>query len=487
MKTLIRYILLLFFTSVYLFAGKWGTPLILGERTIMPYIGDVDYDSLGNIYIETSYCNWVRPISKDTIFPITELSDGQVSYKYKVFDTGKGLADAKTPFTEFSENAYITRYENEILFVRNDSIYKIDTLIKDLSKPILKRIEYMGNDIWILHIMEFKENSNIIYRGFYIFNSSDFSIELKEFKNTGGFPYLDFTCFTAYRDSYWYLTEYPRTVARFDDNGYDNYFVLDSIHALDPDFGEVTSAFQSGSKILLGGENQKIYSFDMDTKLIALEEELSKIPSIIGKEQSNIDKYPYCLYASTGNKYGYDFRAVAYKEHLGGVSVKYSIYYRKDKETEFTKIELSDTTYYVLTGLHLPACKDGKLWIGVNYYPDGDHSKSYYTGVICFDPFGETDVIEGLPSIITLGAAPNPASSYTKVQFYLRPSTKDKANFKIYNYTGELIKTLDNSFDYDPNEAIATKRINVEDLNTGIYYLVIDNGSEKRTIGFAVE
>jgi hypothetical protein len=73
------------------------------------------------------------------------------------------------------------------------------------------------------------------------------------------------------------------------------------------------------------------------------------------------------------------------------------------------------------------------------------------------------------------------------VNFFLNPNYREKVKFEIYDYMGCKIKELDGSYSYNASEAFGSKQIDVEDISTGIYYLVIDNGSEKRSIGFAVE
>jgi hypothetical protein len=52
---------------------------------------------------------------------------------------------------------------------------------------------------------------------------------------------------------------------------------------------------------------------------------------------------------------------------------------------------------------------------------------------------------------------------------------------------GRKVKALDNTYSYDQRTAFGTKTIDVVGIETGAYYLVIDNGNEKRSIGFLVE
>jgi hypothetical protein len=128
------------------------------------------------------------------------------------------------------------------------------------------------------------------------------------------------------------------------------------------------------------------------------------------------------------------------------------------------------------------------MWFGVIIYPDGNQAAPAYRGIIAYDPFAtDTDVVESIPSLVTFNAIPNPAQTYTDVSFYLHPESKGKTSFSIYNYIGELVSKLDNNFEYDPTTAIALKRINTMDMKKGIYYLVIDNGIEKKSQGFVVE
>ncbi len=112
-----------------------------------------------------------------------------------------------------------------------------------------------------------------------------------------------------------------------------------------------------------------------------------------------------------------------------------------------------------------------------------ENGKTYYKAV---EYFPEGNSIEAFPTIVPINVYPNPATTYTNVKFYLKPSTRSKVKFKIYNYMGQLIKELDNEMEYDESTAFAIKRINTLNMKTGMYYLLVDNDSQKRLFGFAV-
>ncbi len=120
-------------------------------------------------------------------------------------------------------------------------------------------------------------------------------------------------------------------------------------------------------------------------------------------------------------------------------------------------------------------------WISGLCEVDG---KSYYKAMEYF-PDGTS--VEAFPTIVPIKVYPNPAKTYTNVKFYLKPSTRSKVKFDIYNYMGQVVKSLDKEFEYDEYRGFAIKRINTLGMKTGVYYLVVDNGVQKRMFGFAVE
>ncbi len=121
-------------------------------------------------------------------------------------------------------------------------------------------------------------------------------------------------------------------------------------------------------------------------------------------------------------------------------------------------------------------------WVlGPYVKPDSDTAY-----VICPYYPDETGV-EGLPTILAKQVYPNPSKVQTKVEFYVHPDRIDKLSFTIYNYMGEEIDRISTEIDYDYSSFYATKTIDATKYSTGIYYLLIDNGIEKRLVGFAIE
>jgi hypothetical protein len=92
-----------------------------------------------------------------------------------------------------------------------------------------------------------------------------------------------------------------------------------------------------------------------------------------------------------------------------------------------------------------------------------------------------------MPTVQATKIYPNPTKKTATVRFFLNPNFRDNVKFEIYDYMGRKVKSLDNTYSYDQRTAFGTKTIDVVGIETGAYYLVIDNGNEKRSIGFLVE
>lgn len=472
------------FAAAQIFAQQWGKPIVLGEWNKIPLLGAVVSDSSGNIYITTSYCNWIVPKDKDTVYPIRELKDHNRTYTYVVYQNKDGYKNITEPRIEFGANGYVTKYREEMLFVRNDSIYSLNEILKvdTISSPIFK---YLGDDKWIFQRRTMHANYSIEYHGFYIFDAKLMKIKHFPLSKTGGVPSNDFI--TQYDDSFWFFSYPDHSLTRFNDEGYEYYNIFDSIHKQTPDFKNIKTVARSGDKIYLAGKDSSEYSFDLATKSLKLEVVFDEEHLIYQLEKEKIEK---------SSKIHYFFLP----KWLGEISVhelslsydnepdasESIVYYSTGDNSELKKIQFDDTTEYV-RGKFFYVTNDGKLWFKIKYYRGGDRNQVFHEGVISFDPLADTTAVESMPTLIALKPAPNPAKTYTKIKFFIHPHTKDKAKFKIYNYSGVLIKELDNDFDYNSQTAIATKTIDVETLKTGVYYLIIDNGTEKRGVGFAVE
>lgn len=446
---------------------------------------DINYDSLGNIYVQTDYCNWVRPKDTDTLFPITELKDMNKSFTYKVYQDKDGWKNISNPKTEFGANGYVTQYFEKMLFVRNDSIYSLNEMISDDSINT-ETFKYIGNDKWIFGNRTQNSDYSIKYHGFYIFDAK--AMEVKHFstKETGGTQASAFI--HHYNNSFFYFC-YPNiAISKFDENGYTHFEVSDSIRKSNPNFLNTNFQEVIDNKIWIRGYDNSYYSFDMETYELKQEISFDEDYYIYQLEKGNLDNYKDVRYNIYKTKQDVNLHYVVYKTVVGQSSFYiHNYYFNTEAKPEPVKIQLKDTTEYMLDGI-LSITDDGKIWFKVKYYPGGNRDQIYQVGVISFDPLApDTDIIEAQPTVITGKPAPNPAKTFTTIEFYIHPHTKAKAEFKIYNYSGVLIKELDNDFDYNSQTAIARKRIDVESLKTGIYYLVIDNKTEKRAVGFAVE
>ena len=96
-------------------------------------------------------------------------------------------------------------------------------------------------------------------------------------------------------------------------------------------------------------------------------------------------------------------------------------------------------------------------------------------------PYWSVDPENPNTSIISLINYPNPFSTYTKISFSASKGIKH-SSIKIYNTKGQLVRTLEPSYDETPNQGYAIwdgKNDNNNDVANGIYFykLETNNGS----------
>jgi hypothetical protein len=476
------FILLIYTSSTE--AGKWSKPIVMGKTKDLPAIIDVDYDSLYNIYVSTFYSNWISK-DGDTLIPIEILEDNNHFYKYQIYERGNGLKDAVDPYTEYSEKGYITKYNQDLLFVRNDSIYRLNDYLEDLDSLTIYYIYNLGNDNWCFVGKKFVLTT-ISFPGFIFFNSDNFTFDIIKSENSGGFPLSNTNGIYHYNKKYWYLAIKEKlSIASFDKQGHNNYYVIDSINKLEENFWQslnINDIYEIRDKIhFCSPISTNIYSFNLNTLEVGLEDKLEWHPEIVENEKENMETYNVTGFHSNGSCDIYDIRFVMFTDGKSIDEQKSSLYYKSKDSNTYTYLERKNPPYSYIGSL-FKVTPDSLMWFGVIIYPDGNQAAPAYRGIIAYDPFAtDTDVVESIPSLVTFNAIPNPAQTYTDVSFYLHPESKGKTSFSIYNYIGELVSKLDNNFEYDPTTAIALKRINTMDMKKGIYYLVIDNGIEKKS------
>jgi hypothetical protein len=170
--------------------------------------------------------------------------------------------------------------------------------------------------------------------------------------------------------------------------------------------------------------------------------------------------------------------------------------YIKYKGGDWRVIDRSFLGKYSVDGPEYPVFSPDKdkVWFYFFYTVIPDtviNGREMYKFLISYNIYKDTTSVaeetEGFPTVLPTKLYPNPAKRMVTVNFFLNPNYREKVKFEIYDYMGCKIKELDGSYSYNASEAFGSKQIDVEDISTGIYYLVIDNGSEKRSIGFAVE
>ncbi len=278
---------------------------------------------------------------------------------------------------------------------------------------------------------------------------------------------ISFRKFAPYKQGILYVSQYDNNLHYYSDE--EQWFAnIDSLAK----WSHVSFMEYHEGKVLLSTYNNEIYLYDIEQKTM---EEIDLAQTIIAEDYKNkrnhlgnLELSPIAIFDCKGNIYinlTFDGDATLYK-------------IKEDRTAEEYKIPGFTRVWDVTR-----SGRNSNWFRG--YYGNYNDSDAAYKVV---EHFPDGTGLEGAPpTLLPINVYPNPSKTYTNVKFYLQPSTKASLKCSIYNYMGSLIAELDNEIEYDETTGFATKRIETGSLNTGIYYLLVDNGSEKRLFGFAVE
>jgi hypothetical protein len=114
---------------------------------------------------------------------------------------------------------------------------------------------------------------------------------------------------------------------------------------------------------------------------------------------------------------------------------------------------------------------------------DSDDKRVFFTAEgenYYFDT--ETSVIEKVEIFNNLYVDkmyPNPCNDHISLEIMLNPHKKDNLSFSIINYLGQEILSPEYTNEYDATTGYAYIEITLDNLPSGYYYILIDNGSDK--------
>jgi hypothetical protein len=356
----------------------------------------------------------------------------------------------------------------------NDSIYMH---FESNDTSILINLRYFSSNLFQFNSTTYSNGKfwfgglwNYLYR----FDEETFEIDSIAVDSLKLYPWaLQHRRFMPYKNGILYISQVARNLHYYSDE--EQWTVaLDSIAKANyKNWGYIQHVDYFDGKVMLSIEGKAIYIYDINQKTL---EEINLDNTIVSeKYKTYVDSEGNLLLEFFAN---YDCKG----------NIFFSLESNKEGFTLYKIDEKREISEFKLDGFVqvFDVTRTGRNsnWIRgfIGDFEDGTQTFKVV------EHFPDGTGVEGAPpTLLPINVYPNPSKSYTNVKFYLQPSTKASLKCSIYNYMGSLIAELDNEIEYDETTGFATKRIETGSLNTGIYYLLVDNGSEKRLFGFAVE
>ncbi len=458
------------------YSQKWGDMIYLGEKTSSSF-GRIYFDSTDKAVFNLSgECYY---IDKDT----KKLVDIVDSLEYN--DEKIALEDGNINIMAWSDHSYMQYCKDRLIYSTNDTTMVFDEVDLPGLETGVRWLAYKDSKYYAIMTAMGK------FRGMYVFDESDNSFSLVD-----GEKLLN--CFTAigrnfngynfYKDKLYYyslygwLVSYDLKTQEVDTINFTKY------HKSLPEFSSVSSTDIKNNIVYCSSfKFFTYYTYNLDTEEYQYYDLKNTV--IAEDHEGYFDNYH-----KDSLKFGIDFFLRA--DYKGGLlaftktarSEEYpNRIYFKPPDGDWKRIEYPDS---IAIPPFTSSVDRNNLWwcFGYKRKEFWEEGKNIFAG-ITFDPYDETSVeeTEGMPSIVTLSVHPNPAIIYTDVKFYINRHNMENVSFKIYDYLGNEIKTLDNTFSYDSYTAFATKRVDVSDIRRGIYFLLIDNDTDQMSISFVVE
>ncbi len=480
MKFLYIFMVFSIFLAPTLDAGKWNKPLYLNNGHMASNIESIVFDSLYNMWVGTNACLWKVNKDADSVSFIPYLTRGDDTVTYSNFPASY-KADASI---FFHGQTAVASCADTLLYLTQESIIKFDEsypLFKEIEfeNPRLDKIVYYDSSFYMI-----LRNSDFIFPGIFKLSERDSTLtRVFRFDSEKYLPELMGSAryLTTLNNQLIYPSElYGATT--YNSQTAERKYVDFREKVKDTNMFVKSSFLYDGIMYFTTGQFQ-FYKLNM-TSFDFTVEDLTTSPLYLNniEEKSNM-----VINIKEVNE--------DYMLFLGiDVHRDSSLYIRYNNTNKWELINLSpDEECDLVSRLNIHLTPDKtRLWFYFRWWTpvEGDDGKKYSHFLRSYDIYASPDNVEeteALPTLYPTKVYPNPAKRSINVDFFIHPDFSQKVKFQIYNYMGIIIKDLDGSYTYNAQTAFGKKQIDIENLHHGIYYFVIDNGSEKRSIGFAVE
>ncbi len=437
--------------------------------------GYITFDSENNAWFGCETGLYKVPYGTDSLIKVEEFRDDSQVVK---IDYNRVLHEG-SPFICFAGENKILGLWEEIYLIKKDKIIRIDTLIDNSGVIYLQDCRTIdGKTFWMSIVKDLYS-----YIGLYHFDPETLSWEHYPWATDGrGYPVLRSNQWhiKKNKDYYWY----PGTSSELTFFNKDTAGII-RLEALMEDsvaFSFKKEGWFYGNSYYFSGYDYKIYKYNLDTGELTSDDLTNTIVYTENQDIYNIDQFSRIRLLCVTEKF----------KIVGPVcenSPRFlDIYYIKNGDSVYHKIDV-DTNIVKAFSLVF-SDKNDVCWASVAYDDEDDNPTVNSLGFIKFDPLAPGTSVEEtelMPTLQTTRLYPNPTKRTATVRFFLNPNFRKEVKFDIYDYMGNKIKSLDSEYSYDASIAFGTKTIDVVGMHTGAYYLVIDNGNEKSSIGFIVE
>ncbi len=484
MKSLFIYIAFLVLSNFTLTAGKLNEKLYMDVGKDILGQSGYNFDSTGNLWYGTKKSFWLVNKAGDSIKHIDKIVRGTDTVWYNKYTTDED----RIATIAFGEETAIANCHDTILYITADKILKFDKsfpFFKNTERkyPVIDKAFYIDSTYYCFilpakrytypfdGIVKFDTRTEQ-WSEFKFFSYSD----IKEstnfiYSNRFMFKYDSSLVYTAYSCGLVFINDTTSTLLDFREV-FSDYEII-STH----------SYCRRNDLIYISTTGFQLFKYNLRTNSYEVED-LTKTPMYTDNIKLNPELKINIWEAN-------DRYMLAYNTNCS----RSNLLYIKFKDKEWEKIPMDKFSKYMKMGppnLILTPEKD-RLWFGFISATQPDTTINdipYHYFLTSYDIFEEPDAIEDTDQFTSLNHTklyPNPTKKYINLEFSTRPNLRDKMKFEIYDYMGRKVKELDASYAYNTGEDLGIKQIDVEEINSGIYFLLIDNGRDKSCIRFVIE
>ncbi len=435
--------------------------------------GYITFDSENNAWFGCETGIYKVPYGTDSLIKVEEFRDDSQVVK---IDYNRVLHEG-SPFICFAGENAILGLLDKIYLLKPNKIIRIDTLLKDLYDPYLYLCHITDDKTFWLNV----KNGSTAFPGLYHLDPETLTFEHYPWATDGrGYPALgaNIMHLHKHKDYYWY----PGTSSELTFFNKDTAGII-GLEALMEDsvaFSFKKEGWFCGDTYYFNGYDNKIYKYNLDSGKLTVEDLTN---TIVYKENQDLihqDNTSRIALACVTEK----FQVVKIYAEYAPRFINW--YYKEPDDSLYHKIEVDTNLITSFSRVFID--RENILWASVGY--DNEETNRHELGFIKFDPLApgtSVEETESIPTLQTTRLYPNPTKRTATVRFFLNPNFRKEVKFDIYDYMGNKVKSLDSEYSYDASIAFGTKTIDVVGMHTGAYYLVIDNGNEKSSIGFIVE